>query len=202
MNKFPITPRALPAALVLAAAFALPIAAHADDASKKALAVELVKLQQKNGTLADQLTDMAVQPEIAKWMPQLQSRVPADSQKDVGDKLNVELRKFADNAHKVVQAQADKTAEDTLVPIFMDKLTEDDLKTIVTYLQSPSSAKFAALSGQATDAWSGKIMEGARPAVLDYMKNFDATAEKIISAAAGSGSSTAPASGAGKGKKK
>jgi hypothetical protein len=200
MNRFLTqTSRALPTVFVLAAAFALPIAAHADDASKKQLAIQLVKLQQKNGELVEQITNMAVQPELDKWMPQLQQRVPNDKKKDVSDKLNAELNKFAGNTRKVVQAQADKTAQDVLVPIFLDKLSESELKTIVTYLQTPASAKFAALGGDAASAWENKIVEGTRTSVLDYMKNFDTKAEQIISAAAANPSTPASAvSGAGK----
>jgi len=195
MSKFLITPRALPAALLLAGAFALPIAAHADDASKRALAVQLVKLQQKNSAgLVGQITDSAMQQEFAHWGPQLQSRVPPSSQKDVSDRLQAELKKLQDNITKVVQAQADKTAEDALVPIFMSNLSEDDLKTIVTALQTPAWSKFAALSNPAIQAWGDKTTEGAKPAVLDYMKNFDATAEKIISSAA-NGNGTGATSG-------
>ena len=186
MNKLlSFSTRALPAALVFAAAAALSTGAHADEASKKALAVKLAQLQQQNDSdaLAGQLTDTALQPMIAKWLQQVQARVPIDRQKDVSDKLNVELKKFGDSAHQVVQTQATRTAQDALVPVFMSKLSEDELKTIVTYLHTPASAKFAAISGDAAQAWVGKIVEGTKTAVQGYAKNFDEAAERIVSAA-------------------
>ena len=198
MNKLlSQTVRALPAVFVFAAAAALSTGAHADDASKKALAVKLAQLQAKNDApaLAGQLTDSAVQPMVAKWLQQIESRVPADKQKDVRDQLNTELKKFGDSTHQLVETQTAKTAQDALVPVFMDKLSESDLKTVVTYLQTPASAKFAALSGDAAQAWVGKIVDGTKTAVQGYAQNFDAAAEKIVSAAAAKGAA-APSGGA------
>jgi hypothetical protein len=159
-------------------------------------------MQQKNesNSMANQLTDSAVQPLFAKWVEQLRARVPADKQKDVGDQLNVELKKFGDSTHQLVQAQATKTAQDALVPVFMDKLSEDELKTIVTYWQTPASAKFAAMSNDAANAWGQKIIEGTQATVEGYIKTFDDAAEKIVNAAAANaliapaGSASAPAS--------
>jgi hypothetical protein len=189
------TARALPAVLVFAAA-TLSTGAHADEAGKKALAVKLAQLQQKTTgvTLAGQLTDSTAQQLIAKWGPQVQSRVPASQQPAVEDKLNAELNKFGETTHGAIQAQADKTAQDVLVPMFMSKLSESELKTIVTYLQTPASAKFTALGGDAAKAWVGKIVEGTQTTVQGNIQNFDAAAEKIVSAAAAS--APAPASSA------
>jgi hypothetical protein len=198
MNKLlSPTTRALPTVLVFAAAVAFSSGAHADNASKKALAIKLAQLQQKNDSapLAGQLTDSVVQQQVAKWMPQIRSRVSTGQQKEVSDKLNAALKQFGDRTNQAIQAQAVKSAQDALVPLFMDKLSEGDLKAIVTYLQTSASAKFAALSGQALNAWAAKIKEGADTAVQGYAKNFDDAAEKIISdAAAGSAPADASAS--------
>jgi hypothetical protein len=196
MNKLlSQTARALPAVLVFAAA-TLSTGAHADEAGKKALAVKLAQLQQKTtgAELANQLTGNMAQQLIAKWGPQVQSRVPASQQKAVNDKLSAELNKFGETTHGTIQAQTDKTAQDALVPVFMSKLSESEIKTVVTYLQNPASAKFTALGGDAAKAWVSKIAEGTQTTVQGNMQNFDAAAEKIVSAAAGSAS--APASSA------
>jgi len=195
MNKLlSPTTRALPAAVVFAAAAVLSTGAHADEASKKALAVKLAQLQQKStgAALATQLANGAVQERIASWAPQLQERVPADKQKEVNDKLNAELQKFGENTHRAAMIQADKTARDALVPVFMNKLSESELKIIVTYLQTPASAKFADLGGEAAQTWVKKIVDGTQTKVQEYIQAFDAAAEKIVNAAAGS-SAPAPA---------
>jgi len=195
MNSLLFQPaRVLPMAFVFAAAAALSTGAHANEASKKALAIKLAHLQQKNSApgLVNQITDGAVQELVPKWAQQVQTRVPADKQQDVSEKLNAELKKFGDSTHQAVEAQAPKTAQDALVPVFLDKLSEDELKIIVNYLETPASAKFAALGSDAANAWAKKIVESTQTAVQGYAKTFDAAAEKIISAATASSAPAAP----------
>jgi uncharacterized membrane protein YfbV (UPF0208 family) len=187
MNKLlSQTARVLPAVMVFAAAAALSTGAHADGANKKALAVKLAQLQQKNesAAVAGQLADSVMQPMMAKWQQQIETRLPADKQKAVFDKLSPDLKKLHDSTYQTVQAQAAKTAQDALVPVFMNKLSEDDLKAIIAYLQTPASAKFAALNGDAAQAWISKIVESTKATVQGYAQDFDTTAEKVVSAAA------------------
>ena len=91
---------------------------------------------------AHQLVNAVAQPVIATWSQNIDQNVPADKQKDVREKLDVELKKLLDATGKTVEAQAAKTAESALVPVYMEKLSADELKTIVAYLESPASAKF------------------------------------------------------------
>jgi hypothetical protein len=53
---------------------------------------------------------------VASWSQRLDETVPPARQKDVRDKLDVELKKFAENTHKAVEAQVGKAAESALVP--------------------------------------------------------------------------------------
>ncbi|MDO5623610.1 MAG: DUF2059 domain-containing protein [Pseudomonadota bacterium] len=136
--------------------------------------------------MAAQLTASAVQPLIAGWSQRLDETVPPARQKDVRDKLDVELKKFADSTHKTVEAQTAKSAEAALVPVFMEKLSEEELKTIIAYLESPASAKFQALGGEAANAWAQRIIEATKPAVESGAKTFEASANRIVTSAAGS----------------
>ena len=159
----------------------------AQNDSKRALAVKLVQMQQKadGSAMAEQLTASAVQPLLAGWSQRLDETVPPARQKDVRDKLDVELKKYADSTQKVVEAQTAKAAEAALVPIFMEKLSEDELKTIIAYLESPVSAKFQSLGPDATNAWAKRIIDATKPAVESGVKTFDASANRIVGAAAG-----------------
>ncbi|MFD1712291.1 DUF2059 domain-containing protein [Ottowia flava] len=149
-------------------------------------------MQQKadGEAMIEQLTGTAVQPLLAGWSQRLDETVPPARQKEVRDKLDVELKKFADSTHKAVEAQTAKAAEAALVPIFMEKLTEDELKTIVAYMESPVSAKFQALGPDATNAWAKRIIDATKPQVESGAKTFEAAANRIVSS---SGGSSAPA---------
>jgi hypothetical protein len=161
--------------------------------SKRALATKLAQIQAKadSAALAGQLTDSAVGPVLSGWSQRLDETVPPARQKDVRDKLDVELKKFAESTYKTVEAQTGKAAEAALVPIFMEKLSEDELKTIITYLESPVSAKFQALGPDATNAWAKRVIDATKPAVESGAKNFDSAATRIVNAAGSGGGAPA-----------
>lgn len=174
----------LPIAIILVAFSALSTSAIAQTDGKRALAVKLAQIQAKSdgAAITEQLTGSAVQPLLAGWSQRLDETVPPARQKDVRDKLDVELKKFTDSAHKTIEGQVGKAAEATLVPIFMEKLSEDEMKTIIAYLESPVRAKFQALGDDATNAWAKKVVDSTRPAIESAAKTFDASANRIVNA--------------------
>ena len=189
----------LPLALLFVAACAASTGANAQDA-KKALATKLAQMQAKTdgAAMANQLTADAVQLPLSTWSQRLDESVPPARQKDVRDKLDVELKKFADNTHKAIDAQVSKAAESALVPLFMDKLSEDEMKTIIAYMESPAAVKFQSLSADAGNAWAQKVIDATRPTVEANVKSFDATASKIVGvpAAAPGGAANGKSQGA------
>jgi len=193
----------LSATALFVALCAVSTGASAQDA-KKTLATKLAQMQAKSdgAAMANQLTADAVQLPLSTWSQRLDESVPPARQKDVRDKLDVELKKFADNTHKAIEAQVGKAAETALVPLFMDKLSEDEMKTIIAYMESPAALKFQGLSADAGNAWAQKVIDATRTTVETNVKSFDAAATKIVGAPA-TPPAAAPASGAAtNGKKK
>jgi hypothetical protein len=192
MNK---TLARLPVAIVFAAISALSTNALAQSDAKRALAVRLAQIQQKaeSASVAELLTNNAVQPLLIGWSQRLDETVPPARQKEVRDKLDVELKKFIESTQRTIDAQTPKSAEAALVPVFMAKLTEDEMKTIIAYLELPVAAKFQALGGDATDAWAKRVFDATKPAVESSIKSFEAAASRIVGASGGAASgSTAP----------
>jgi hypothetical protein len=186
----------LPIAIVMVAACAFSTSALAQSDAKRALAVKLAQIQAKSDgeVLSVQLTGSAVQPILAGWSQRLDESVPPAKQKEVRDKLDVELKKYTDSTQKAIDAQVAKAAEAALVPIFMEKLSEDEMKTIITYLESPVSAKFQSLGPDASNAWAKRVIDATKSSVESGAKTFDAAATRIVNAAAGtsSGNGAAP----------
>lgn len=192
----------LSATVLFVALCAVTTGASAQDA-KKAMATKLAQMQAKSdgAALANQLTADAVQLPLSAWSQRLDESVPPARQKDVRDKLDVELKKFADNTHKAIEAQVSKAAETALVPLFMDKLSEDEMKTVIAYMESPAAIKFQSLSADAGNAWAQKVIDATRSTVEANVKSFDAAATKIVGAPA-TPPAGAPANGAASGSKK
>jgi len=185
----------LPAVILFAAACAVSTGALAQSDAKRDLAVKLAQIQQKadGAALAEQIANSAVQPILANWMQRLDQTVPPARRKEVTDKLDVELKKFTDTMEKIINEQVAKTSEAALVPIFMDKLSEDEMKTVIAYLESPVSAKFQALGPEASDAWAKRIIDATKPTWEASAKDFDAAANRIVSEVTGTSASPSAA---------
>lgn len=185
--------------LLAACTLAVPGLAMAQDA-KKALASRLAQIQVKleGPSLAEQLTSSAAQPLLATWSQRLDESVPPARQPEVREKLSAELNKFGESTHKAVTTQLGKAAEAALVPIYMEKLSEDEMKAIIAFLESPANTKFQALGNDSGNAWAQKVVEATRASVEAGAKAFDAAANRIVAAPP----AAAPAAGAGTGSKK
>lgn len=172
----------LGAAFLLAACCALPISAMAQDARHQQLAEKLAQMQvQSDGEmLSEQLLATASQPAVIHWSQRIAEEVPADKQEQVRDALEQELNKFNENSSKALAAQLNSTAQSTLVPIFMQELTADELQTVITYLESPASQKFQELGGPAANAWAQALVDETSAAVEKNMDAFEAQAEAAL----------------------
>lgn len=168
----------LPLALTLALACTPALAQQ----SKQALATRLVQLQvQLDGdAMTEQLAATAIGPLVAKWSQRVQESVPADKQRDVTQKLDAELEKLGNATEQAIQGQLKPAAEAALVPLYMQRLTEDDMKAVIAYLESPASEKFQSLSRESTEAWAQKIVDISEAQVKSKVDAFEAAAIGIV----------------------
>ena len=124
------------------------------------------------------------QPLIVKWTQQLKAQVAPDQETEVRAQLDTALSTFTDQTRQNINSALDQTASKALVPIFMDKLSTDEMKTIVAFMKSPASAKFQALGPDATNAWAQAVVDATHEQIAKSADTFDAEAEKIVTAAA------------------
>lgn len=181
-----------PTAVILAVACATSTLALAqDEASTLATKLAQMQLKTDGAALADRLTAEAVQVPLANWTQRVEQSVPPERQNEVRDQLNAELQKFAEKTHKAIEAQVGKAAQDALIPVFKEKLTEDEMKIVIAYLESAASAKFQSVALDAGNAWIEKVFEATKTSVENNIKSFDAAATRIVGAPAGAAPSGA-----------
>lgn len=156
------------------------------DAQKKELAAKIVALQQgaELDQLAQQLTGNAAAPMLQKWAPKLQSDVPEAKRKQVADKLNEELNKYREDLFAIIKSKADKVAADTLTPAYEERFTEDELKQLVTFFESPAVKKYQTVLPEILNLLIQKLVEVSGTEVQARTNAFDAAAAKIVSAEA------------------
>ena len=183
----------LPSVAQVAAPPAAPAAAPlATSPAKKELVKKALQLQQPGiegigvamaNQAAGQLLQIAT-PAI--------TRLPEDKRKGVATELQADVRKFQGEVTPILRASATKWAPSTLGTALEEKLTEDELKTLVAWLESPVSRKYYQLSGGAQQALTQKIVDETRPQIEPKLKALEQSMMAKLKAASAAPASSAP----------
>lgn len=163
-----------------------PAAAAVPTASQRELATKLVALQRgpEMERMAFQLTGSAVQPVIAKWAPKLENMPKADQEK-ARDQLNTELKTLGDSTRKIIETQMDKSADSTLLPAYIERFSEAEMKQLVTLFESPAFKKYQTAAPELGNVWIKDVVDNSRTVVDEKTKAFDVIAAKIVGEKAG-----------------
>ena len=186
---------ALLAGATLPASAQQPAPASAASPAKKELVKKALQLQQAGiegvgAGLANQTANQVMQmtgPAIG--------RVPEDKRKALVADLQAEERKFQNDITPMLRASAAKWAPTTLGTALEEKFSEDELKVLIAWLESPVSRKYQQLSSDALQALNQKIVTETRPQVEPKLKALEQAMAAKINAATGT-APAAPASSA------
>jgi hypothetical protein len=205
--KFAFHTVALAAAFATASAFAAgtsqPAAAAASapapvSAAKKALVKKLLELQQP--AIENLGVEMAQQPAM-NWMRQAGAalqNMPADKREAAAKTIQADVKKYADETVPVVKDKAVKIAPGVLGPILEQNFSEDELRTIVTWLQSPVSKKYAQMGGQLQEALSQALVKETQGTVGPRLEALHASLAKDLGLPPSPPPASAPAAPAAK----
>lgn len=185
---------AMPAAAQTAAAPAAPAASPA----KKELVAKVMKLQQAGfENLGASLIGQPAQMLLQGAGRALQ-QVPADKREALGKEIQDDVRKFFDANAPYMRERAAKLAQTTIAPVLEEKFSEDELKTLVAWLESPVSQKFAEIVPQSQQLLTQKVVEDTRTTVEPKLKALEQSVAKKLGLppAAGNGGAKAPAAAA------
>ncbi len=187
-----------PALLALALLAALP-AAQAQ--TKKELAAKVVQLQLP---AVDTVAISIARDTAGRLMDaagQALAIVPPDKREALGKQVQADIKAFYDDAQAKLHDSGVKNASATLGPLLEEKFTEDELKQIAAWLESPTSKKFGQLGVEMQSAISRKLIEDTKPAIEPKLKALEQTLQKRFAQytpppPAGAASGAAPAAAA------
>jgi hypothetical protein len=160
--------------------------------AKKELVQKILKLNQAGieavGTqLAGQTANQAMQA-----AGQAVGRLPADKRDAVATQVQADVRKFYDETAPLLRERAVKLGPATLGAALEEKFSEDELKTLLAWLESPVSRKYQQMAGDQQQALAQKLIEDTRAQIEPKLKALDQTISTRLSAATGA-SKAAPA---------
>jgi hypothetical protein len=171
-------------------------AAGAHAQTKKELVAKLVQVQQSGIENVGRM--LAAQPaqQMLEAAGQAMQKVPADKREAVGRDIQADVKKFHDEIEPLLRDRALKLAPAVASGMYEERLTEDELKQVIAWLESPTSRKFQQIDRELGNALVEKVVADTRGTVEDKLKALEATVSKRL------GVPVAPAAPAASGPKK
>lgn len=181
MNK---TLKVLAAASLLAASTLCMAQASAPASpAKKALIDRLLAIQAPSlDLLARELIQRPMVPLMQQAQAALQ-QVPADKREATGKALEAQAKKFVDDSVPVLKASAVKNLPNTVGALIDERFTEDELRQIVAWMESPVSKKFGGAQPDMQKALIEKIMAESGPTLDQRFKALQQDMGKTLNAA-------------------
>ena len=188
----------LACAALLSTVAAAAMAQGAVSTAKKDLVQKVLTLQQAGiegigNVLANQTANQVLQ--VAG---QAIARVPAEKREALAAELQAEVKKFFDDIAPVLRASAVKNAPTTIGTELEEKFSEDELKVLIGWLESPVSKKYQQMTGELQQALGQKLVAETRPQIEPKLKALEAVMGSKLRAAAGEQGGGAPAPAAAK----
>jgi hypothetical protein len=159
--------------------------------TKTELATRAVLSQQS--TLEAMANSMAGQTaqQLFEQAGQAISKVPIDKREAVGKEIQADIRRFYEDASALLRARAMKLAPTTMGPMLEEKMSEEELKQLVTWLESPAAKKFNTLGPELINAMQKQLISDTRASVEPKIRALEESLRKKLGVAA----PAAPASG-------
>ncbi|MGZ5250458.1 MAG: DUF2059 domain-containing protein [Caldimonas sp.] len=162
-------------------ALALATGATAQSATKKELVQKVLQLQQAE---IENVARSVVERPAAQMMQEaglaMQRQVPPDKREAMGKAIEAEVKKYVDEAYPLARERALRVAPSTIGAALEEKLTEDDLKQIVAWLESPVNKKYQQLGPEMRNAFIQKLLTEARPVVDPKVQALDGRIRVIL----------------------
>ena len=160
--------------------------------AKKELVARILKMQQPGiEAMARSLVEQPVSTLLGSAVKVLPTRVPKDKQDAVAKEIQGDVQKYLDEAVPVVQTRAVKLAPSTIGALLEEKFTEEELKQIVSIIESPVYTKFQQMGDDMQNVLVEKLVAETRATIDPKVRNLEQTMAKRLGAP--SASSNAPA---------
>ncbi|MEO5696250.1 MAG: DUF2059 domain-containing protein [Burkholderiaceae bacterium] len=168
--------RLIVAALLTSAALAnAQTAASAPPASaaKKELVQKLLVLQRPiyENMARELVMRQAVQ--VGQAAGNALRSLPEDKRESVGKGIDADIRQFIESSTPPVRDRAIALAPTTIAPILEENLSEDELKQLIGWLESPAAKKYQQIGGEMQQALGQKLIDEAGRLVTPELKALE-----------------------------
>jgi hypothetical protein len=183
--------------LALALALAASTALADPSPAKKALIDKIVALQQQG--MAEGLANNIVQGPLSQLTQALRGalqQVPAEKREATVKAMDGELKKFVDENVPYLRDKISKAVPSTASALLDERFSEDELKQVLAWAESPVSQKFGMASVELQKAVAQKVMAEAGPTLEGRFKSLNVNLAKQLGLPAPGASAPKPAASA------
>lgn len=195
--------------LIVTALFAGVALAHAQTATpaapsspaKKELIQKLMVLQQPGiENLARNLVEQPARAMMDAAGRALQ-QMPAEKREATGKAIEADIKKYVDEAVPIVRDRAVKLAPSTIGATIEEKFSEDELKQLVSWLESPVNKKYSQLGPDIQNGFTQKLVAEARPTIEPKIQALEIKVRASLGVPAAAAPDSAPPKAAAPAKK-
>lgn len=167
--------------LALALALGTGTALAQPSPAKKALIDKIVALQQQG--LAEGLTASIIQGPLSQLTQGGRTalqRVPAEKREATAKAMDAELKKFIEETAPYLKDKISKAVPTTASALLDERFSEDELKQVLAWAESPVSRKLGAANADLQKAVAQKVMAEVGPTLEGRFKTLDANILKQL----------------------
>ncbi len=153
--------------------------------AKKELVAKVIALQQPGiEGVARQLVEVPAMQMLQAAGAAMQQRVAPDRRQAVATDIQADVRKYADEMNPVVRERAMKMAPGVIAPMLEERFSEDELRQLITIIESPVNRKYQAMGPELQKALLAKLGPEVRTPLETKLKALNDTVAKRIGPAA------------------
>jgi hypothetical protein len=155
-------------------------------AAKKGLVAKLLLLQQPG---IENIAQAVVERPAMQLMQEagrvLQMQVPPDKREAIGKAIDADVRKFVDESTPLLRERAVKLAPSTVGATLEEKFSEDELKQLIAWFESPVNKKFQQIGPEMQSALAQKVVAEAGSLLQPKLQALEQRTRAALSAGAG-----------------
>jgi hypothetical protein len=168
--------------------------APAPSPAKKELVQKLMQLQQSGlETVARNLVEQPAAVMMQEANRVLQTQVAAEKREAIGKNIQTSIKKYMDEAVPLVRDRAIKLAPGIVGTSLEEKFTEDELKQLIAWFESPVNKKFQQALPEIQGNFVQKLVADARPAMDPKLQALEQSIRTALANGAGAAPAAKPA---------
>jgi hypothetical protein len=148
--------------------------------AKKELVAKLLQLQQTGVENVGRAIAGQAAQQMLQAAGQAIPRLPADKREAATKDVQADVKKFYDEVEPILRKRATELAPALVIPIYEERYSEDELKAVIAWLESPVSKKFQQIGAEVENSLAQKVMADTRSTVEPRLRALQNSVAKRL----------------------